>query len=215
MKETENHRLRHVLCVMLWNCGTVRQNDWVLEWGSRQLSPTSFTPPLPAHICCWGDAVLIQRGTFHASEISLHSMACRVTELWGRSLKEISNRLSWCFLLILESCPSAGAGRSCLAWNWAYWWWSWWPAVQDRPMAGGRQGRLVMEDLTSTLFWTSEFFYFFSIAEKGFGYLMHDSFVGMRYRCKHPSCSPETFVDVCLKVWAFWLMLAPPVYLVV
>lgn len=29
--------------------------------GSQRLSPTSLTPPLPPHICSWGDGTLIRR----------------------------------------------------------------------------------------------------------------------------------------------------------
>lgn len=69
-------------------------------------------------------------------------------------------RWSWCFLLSPGWCHSAGAGRSCSAWNWACWWPCWWPAAAGRSRTAGRPGRPATGDLICTLFWTSEWCYF-------------------------------------------------------
>lgn len=146
-------------------------------WREREGEEDSV-PAASLLLCCWGDGSLIQRGAFKASEIALRSMADIISVLWdgesgekppsGEYLCLPSLWLSWCFLLNSGWCPSAAAGRSCSVWNWAFWWRSWWPAAQDRSTKGGRQGRPAMEDLTYTLFWTSECYYFYLIPEEDF-----------------------------------------------
>ncbi len=65
----------------------------------ERLIPSSFTPPLPAHICCWGDdsGTLIQRGAFHALKIPLRSMADRISVLWEWKWTKISSQRVFMF----------------------------------------------------------------------------------------------------------------------
>jgi len=79
------------------------------ERGSPRLSPTSLPPPLPAHICCWGDGTLIQREELYALEIRLHGMAAYIGALWKRSREEISRWRIFIFSLTQpESCLQFG-----------------------------------------------------------------------------------------------------------
>lgn len=77
-----------VLCIKVFHCG---------ERGGRKT--INFTPPLPAHICCWGDGTLIQRGAFKALEIALRSMADHMLSVLWEGTGEY---LCWPSLWLIE-----------------------------------------------------------------------------------------------------------------
>lgn len=112
------------------------------------------------HLLLW-DVSLQDLGDRSARHGRLQQPAVRGgtgTSTSARSPFDLTLRrsLSWCSHLNREWCPGAAAGRSCSAWKWALWWWPWWPAVRDRTRTAGAQAHPAMEDLTSTLFWTSK-----------------------------------------------------------
>lgn len=77
-----------VLCIKVAHRG---------ERGGRKT--INFTPPLPAHICCWGDGTLIQRGALKALEIALRSMADRMLSVLWEGTGEF---LCWPSLWLIE-----------------------------------------------------------------------------------------------------------------
>lgn len=150
------------VCFFMW-CHWCDLITCTVCWRERTF-PSSY---VSEHICCWGDGSLIHRAAFRSfgDRSAQHGW-----QLWGavrgdsRQIPQCgqysdspSLLLGCCWLLNLGPCPRAAAGRSCWVWKWACCWPCWWPALQDRPVTGGTRGRPAMEDLTCTLFWTSEY----------------------------------------------------------
>lgn len=166
--QTVNHIVTHVVfhCVK-----PLSPSDWVCEReGAERLSPSQ-----QLHSSSASGTHLQLREMGHWSREEHFMPRTSAFTAWlaeretppGESSFLPSLGSSWCFLSSLEWCPSAGAARACSLWSCVSSWWSWWPAAAlDRSMTGGRQGRPAMEDLTSTLFWTSECFHFHSTSQE-------------------------------------------------
>lgn len=117
-----------------------------------------------------------ERGALDAMEIPHHWVVVLTGALWERGQEENCSWMIFIFIfrlsvVVLNSgwwCPSSGADRPSSVWNWESWWGSWWSLVRGRFMRWRSRGHPAMEDLTSILFWTSEFCCCFTSQERKF-----------------------------------------------